>query len=88
MKIQSKKQTDILDLQCCCAFLFSLHYCRFKENLDCKVDHFNSTDDRESSEETHGASDKTDLVLKFDLDVPLNLVKRGCVKEDLNQLQG
>ena len=77
-----------MDLQCCCAFLFSLHHGWFEENLDCKVDHFYSTDDRESSKETHGASDKTDLILKFDLNVPLDLVKRGSVKEDLNQLQG
>ena len=37
------------------------------ENLDCKVDHFNSTDDWESCEKSHGASDETDLIFNLDL---------------------
>ena len=77
-----------MDLQCCCAFLFSFHQCWLEENLDCKVNHLNSTDDREPREETHGASNETDLILDFDLDIPLDLVEGGRVEEDLNQLQG
>ena len=57
------------------------------ESLDGKVDDFNSTDDGEASEETHGASDEADLVLQLDLLIPLDLVKGGCVKKDLDQLQ-
>ena len=63
-------------------------FCWAEENLDGKIDHFNPTDDREAREKTHGASNKADLILNFDLHIPLNLIKGGGVKEDLNQLQG
>ena len=78
----------------------------FEEDLDCKIDHFNATDDWESCEKSHGASDETDLIFNLDLNwnnilyrdmkvtlkklhlcVSLDLVKGGCVKEDLDQLQ-
>ena len=56
------------------------------EDLDCEIDDFDSADDGEASEETHGSSDETDLALKLDLLVPLDLVKGGRVKVDLNHL--
>ena len=39
----------------------------FEEDLDCKIDHFNATDDWESCEKSHGASDETDLIFNLDL---------------------
>ena len=69
-------------------FLFHLGPCWVEEDLDGKIDHFNSTDDGKPREKTHGASNKTDLVFDFYLFVPFNLVKGGRVEEDLDQLQG
>ena len=53
-----------------------------------KEDDLNPTDDREASEEPHGASNKTQLGLRLDLPVPLDVVKGGRVKENLHQLEG
>ena len=53
-----------------------------------KEDDLNATDDGESSEESHGASDETQLGLSLDLLVPLDLVVGGRVKVDLHQLEG
>ena len=57
------------------------------ENLDGKVDDFNSTDDGEASEETHGASDGADLSFKVSFLIPLDLVEGSRVKEDLHKLK-
>ena len=53
---------------------------------DEKVDDLNPTDNREASEESHGASNETQLGLRLDLLVSLDVVKGGRVKVDLNQL--
>ena len=53
-----------------------------------KKDDLNSTDDRESTEESHGASNETQLGLRLDLFVSIDVVKRGCIKEDLHQMEG
>ena len=53
-----------------------------------KEDDLNTTDDGEPSEETHGASNETQLGLRLDLLVSLDVVKGGRVKVDLYQLQG
>ena len=84
----SKKQKMFFNSESCFAFLFHFDLCWVEEYLDGKIDHFNSTDDGKSSEKTHGASNKTDLVFNFYLFVPFNLVKGGRVEEDLDQLQG
>ena len=52
-----------------------------------KVDGLNTTDDRESSQEPHGASNKAYLGLKLDLLVSLNVVKCCCVKVDMHQMK-
>ena len=48
----------------------------------------NATDDGKASEESHGASNETQLGLRLDLLVSLDVVKGGRVKEDLNHLKG
>ena len=53
-----------------------------------KEDDLDATDDGESSEKSHGASNKTQLGLHLDLLVLLNVVKGGRVKVDLHQLEG
>ena len=53
-----------------------------------KEDDLNATDDGESCEESHGASDETQLGLSLDLLVSLDLVVGGRVKVDLHQLEG
>ena len=53
---------------------------------DEKEDDLHPTDDRESSEESHRASNETQLGLSLDLLVSLDVVKGGCVKEDLHPL--
>ena len=45
-------------------------------------------DDEEASEESYGASNETQLGLRLDLLVSLDVVKGGRVKVDLYQLQG
>ena len=52
-----------------------------------KEDDLDTTDDGESSEESHGSSDETQLGLGFDLLVSLDVVKSCCVKVDLDQLE-
>ena len=44
-------------------------------------------DDGEASEESYGASNETQLGLRLDLLVSLDVVEGGCVKVDLHQLQ-
>ena len=52
-----------------------------------KEEDLNSTDDGKSSEKSHGASNKTQLGLKLDLFVSLDVVKGCSVKVDPDQLQ-
>ena len=53
---------------------------------DDKEDNLDATDDGEPSEETHGASNETQLGLHLDLLVSLDVGKGHRVKVDLNQL--
>ena len=53
-----------------------------------KEDDLNPTYDGETSEESHGASNETQLGLRLDLLVSLDVVKGGRVKVDLHQLEG
>ena len=54
---------------------------------DEKEDDLNPTDDGEASEESHGASNETQLGLRLDLLVSLDVVKGGRVKVDLHQVK-
>ena len=49
-----------------------------------KEDNLYAADDRETSEESHGASNETQLGLRLDLLVSLDVVKGSCVKVDLH----
>ena len=53
-----------------------------------KEDDLDSTDDGKSSEKSHGASNETQLGLRLDLLVSLDVVEGGRVKVDLYQLEG
>ena len=53
-----------------------------------KEDDLYATDDGEAGEESHGASNETQLGLRLDLLVSLDVVKGGRVKVDLHQLEG
>ena len=53
-----------------------------------KEDDLDAADDGEPSEETHGASNETQLSLRLDLSVSLDIVKGGRAKVDLRQLEG
>ena len=53
-----------------------------------KEDDFDPADDGEPTEETHGASDETQLGLRLDLLVSLDVVEGRRVKVDLHQLKG
>ena len=57
------------------------------DDFDQKEDNFDATDDGESSEEPHGASDEAELCVKLDLLVAFYLVKGRRVKVDLNQVK-
>ena len=57
--------------------------CRWCCTPEEKEDDLNPTDDGEASEESHGASNKTQLGLRLDLLVSLDVVKGGRVKVDL-----
>ena len=57
------------------------------DQLEKKEDDLNTTYDRESSEESHGASDEAQLGLRLDLLVLLNVVEGCRVKVDLHQLK-
>ena len=58
--------------------------------MSCKFgteeDDLNSTHDGKPSEESHGAANQTELGLKLDLFVPLDLVEGGRDKVDLDQV--
>ena len=70
---------------CCCNNISFVDPKRFDE-FDQKEDNLDAADNRESSEETHGASDETKLCIKLDLLVSFYLVKGCRVKVDLNQV--
>ena len=53
-----------------------------------KEDDLNPTDDGEACEQSHSASNETQLALHLDLLVSLDVVEGGRVKVDLHQLQG
>ena len=53
-----------------------------------KEDDLNSTDDGEASEETHGASNETQLGLRLDLLVSLDVIKGWRVKANCHKLEG
>ena len=52
-----------------------------------KKDDLNATDDGKPTEESHGASNETQLGLCLDLLVSLDVVERGRVEVDLHQLK-
>ena len=54
---------------------------------DEKEDNLNPTDDGEAREESHSASNETQLGLRLDLLVSLYVVEGGRVKVDLHQLE-
>ena len=62
--------------------------CKQGSTPEDKDDDLNPADDGEASEESHGASNETQLGLRLDLLVFLDVVKSGRVKVDLYQLQG
>ena len=55
---------------------------------DDKEDDLNPAYDGEASEESHGASNETQLGLDLDLLVSLDVVKGGRLEVDLHQLKG
>ena len=57
------------------------------DQLEKKEDDLDTADDGEPSEESHGASDETQLGLNLDLLVSLDVVEGRRVKEDLHQLK-
>ena len=50
-------------------------------------DNFNCTKNREASEESHGSSKNTQLILETVPDVPLDLVVGWCVEVDVEDIQ-
>ena len=67
------------------SFNFVTHY--LHNNFCGKIQNLYPTDDGKSSEESHGASNETQLGLGLDLLVSLDVVKGGRVKVDLHQLK-
>ena len=52
-----------------------------------KEDNLNATDNRESSQESHGATNETYSCGEINFCVPFYLVKGGRVKVDMDQFQ-
>ena len=68
----------------------NFHSCfwhQWKEKLQHEVKNFNCTEDGESSKESHGASDGTDLVSQWDTHIVDNLVIGGRVKVYVKDVQ-
>ena len=66
------------------------HYIDYQKSTnppEQKEDNLYAADDREASEESHGAPNYSKLSFRVDLLVSFDVVKRGRVKEDLNQVQ-
>ena len=61
---------------------------QWQAELQCKIDHFDTTEDWESCEESHSSANEAKLSLSGDLDTPLDLVIGVGVKIDMDQLQG
>ena len=59
-----------------------------KDQPEKKKDDLNPTDDGEASEESHSASNETQLGLRLDLLVSLDVVKGGRVKANFHKLKG
>ena len=57
------------------------------KKLGAKIENFNATDDWESSEKSHGASNQAQLAFETDLLVSFDLVVGGRVKEDVDKLK-
>ena len=68
--------------------IFDASFANFNDNFvgqpEEKEDDLNPADDGESSEESHGSSDETQLGFGLDLFVSLNVVKGCRVKIDLH----
>ena len=58
------------------------------EDLEEEKDDLDAAHDREACEESHGASDETDLGVNLDLAVFLYVVEGCRVKVDLDELKG
>ena len=58
------------------------------EDLEEEEDDLDTTDDGESCQKPHGASNQTQLGIEFDLLISLYVVESGRVEEDLDQLKG
>ena len=56
--------------------------------LEQKEDDLDTTDDGESCQKSHGASNQTQLGIKLDLLVSLHVVEGCRVKIDLDELEG
>ena len=57
------------------------------DEFDQKEDNLDATDDGESCEEPHGASDETQLGLRLDLLFSLDVVEGCCAEVDLHKLK-
>ena len=68
-------------------FFFTLGNLNGGDQLEQKEDDLDTADDGEPSEEPHGASDETQLGLRLDLLVSLDVIEGRRVKVDLNQVQ-
>ena len=68
--------------------MFSPAVCKsVEQEFGKKEDDLNSADDGEACEESHGATNETQLSLRLDLLVPFNVVKGRRVKEDPDKPQ-
>ena len=56
--------------------------------FDSKVKDLDPTDDGESCQKPHGATNQTQLDIEFDLLISLHVVESGRVEEDLDNLEG
>ena len=72
----------------CCQNNIILGNSERPDQFDQKEDNLDATDDGESSEEPHGASNETQLGLHLDLLVSLDVVEGRRVEVDLHQLKG
>ena len=74
-----------LFMNCCDnPILFGPQRC---EKLDQKKEKLDSTDDRESSKKSHGATNETELPFKLDLRVSFDLVECRRVKVNLDKVE-
>ena len=81
LSVASPSSVWLLTLFCNCMLFFAMRD-TLEEELDQKEDDLNAADDGEAREESHCASDETQLSLRFDLLVSLDVVKGGRVKVD------